>query len=318
MMTSATRYQIHRIFVAIAVIWTSWRVRLSRGEIPGTVLIVFSKDRAAQLDLLLSTMSTEITDPVEVFVLYSASDASRRIQYEGVLSRFRAHGVIGFEEHDFRTDVIEILAKRRERNVMFLVDDMAFVGAVPKGLLSHWDARARGVLSLRLGLNITHSFNRGNVVQPQPTTTAVSGPESIPLVSWRWTRGTGDWSLPTSVDGHLLARSHVVEVARRTSFRAPNSFERALGEYRFLFKHRRGYALRQAVVVNFPLNSVKSEDFQFPHLGLDLGDLDLLTNSGRRLSLEGFPIERHRSVHMPWIPPQVEGPDRGKRPQLGP
>ena len=265
------------------------------------LVLLFSKDRAIQLELFLRSYAQQMSTPLPLTVMYRASSDAHRQAYEEVFAGYRASELTVIAETAFKPDLLAVLKASSARHVIFFVDDIVFIQPVDTRLLEQWDPRD-GILSLRLGRNITHSYNRGGIEQPQPATfeSAILGEQ--PLARWRWSTGKLDWSLPTSLDGHLLPLPDLIPVIEQASFKAPNSLEGAIGQYKFLFKWRWGYCWERARIMNLPLNTVKTEDYDFPHQGLDAEQLLAAFQQGMRLDISELPLAEHNSCHMAWTP----------------
>ncbi|SFM98322.1 hypothetical protein [Variovorax sp. OV329] len=272
------------------------------------LVLVFSKDRAIQLELFLRSYAQQLSTPLPLTVMYRATSEAHRQAYEEVFAGYSASELTVIAESAFKPDLLAVLRASNARHVIFFVDDIVFIHPVDTRLLEQWDARD-GVLSLRLGRNITHSFNRGNIEQPQPPQLESATLGEQPLARWRWSTGVLDWSLPTSLDGHLLPLPDLVPVIEQASFKAPNSLEGAIGQYKFLFKWRWGYCWEQARIMNLPLNTVKTEDYDFPHQGWDAEQLLEAYQRGLRLDVSELPLSEHNSCHMAWTPTLRPAPE---------
>lgn len=265
------------------------------------LVLLFSKDRAIQLELFLRSYAQHMSTPLPLTVMYRASSEAHRQAYEQVFANYRASELTVVAESAFKPDLLAVLKASSARHVIFFVDDIVFIQPVDTRLLEQWDPRD-GILSLRLGRNITHSYNRGGIEQPQPASFESATLGEQPLARWRWSTGTLDWSLPTSLDGHLLPLPDLIPVIEQASFKAPNSLEGAIGQYKFLFKWRWGYCWERARIMNLPLNTVKTEDYDFPHQGLDAEQLLAAFQQGMRLDISELPLAEHNSCHMAWTP----------------
>ena len=265
------------------------------------LVLVFSKDRAIQLELLLRSYTEQLSKPLPLTVLYRASTPAHQQAYEEVFAAYQSLQLTAVAEQAFKPDLLRLMKASGARNVLFLVDDIVFIQPVDTRLIEQWDT-AQGILSLRLGRNITRSFNSGGIAQPQPAALEPVTREGHALVRWRWVDGALDWSLPTSLDGHLLPLPDLIPVVEATHFKAPNSLERAIGQYRFLFKWRHGYCWERSRIMNLPLNTVKTEDFDFPHQGWDAEELLQAFARGYRLDVGALPLAQHDSCHMEWAP----------------
>lgn len=263
------------------------------------LVLVFSQDRAAQLELFLRSYAQQMSTPLPLTVMYGASSRAHQQAYDEVLDAHRDGGITAISGTSFKTDLLAALKASNARHVLFFSDDIVFIHPIDTRLLEQWDPRD-GILSLRLGRNITHSSGHPGTLQPQPASleSATLGEQS--LARWRWSTGLQDWALPTSLEGHLLPLPDLVPVAEQASFDAPASLERAIGQYNFLFKWRWGYCWERARIMNLPLL-----DMPLPGNHGIAPDAEQLLDAfqrGLRLDISHLPLAQHNSCHMAWTP----------------
>lgn len=252
---------------------------------PGeTGVVVFSKDRPAQLEALLRSADEFLRGGVRRVVLWRADLAGAEEAYREALAPRERGGLVHVRESAFRTDLIAALHWLRGcRAVMFLVDDLLFVRPFDTRTLAGADLR-RCVPSLRLGPQIRFCQPKGMVTPPP----ALSPSEFQGWLGFSWTEAEGDWAMPLSVDGHVFPLDEIRLLARLADYRAPNSFEEALGDFRFLYKHRRGLCLEHPALVNFAFNRVQTENRDFPCGELDPAEFLRRWQEGWRLDIRAL------------------------------
>jgi len=144
--------------------------------------IIFSKDRPAQLNALLS--SIELYDKETVFdpyVLYTYSSDEFKRGYEKCFEKPINRSIRIKKEKNFRQDLCNILLDNNWCNhqnyIMFLVDDMILRKEIPfiwEEAEQILDRPSMSCLSLRLGKNITSTntttefCRRGKVFGMEP------------------------------------------------------------------------------------------------------------------------------------------------------
>ncbi|MDO6712885.1 hypothetical protein Q4567_19280 [Aliiglaciecola sp. 2_MG-2023] len=275
---------------------------LQRSLIVDELLIfIFSKDRPLQLDLLLKTLGQNVKGKLNVQVLFNASNVNYENAYKQVFEENDSLNLLAIQETKFRPDMIEILKKSNCKSIMFLVDDIAFIRPVDADLLVSLSSQGY-IVSTRLGKNITHSQTQSNILVTQPYFKSMIFNDET-FLSWYWYKSkSSHWSLPTALDGNVFQLSSLIPIIESVSFKAPNSLEEALGVYRFVFKFSKAVCYEQPRIVNFPLNSVKTEEFNFPHMGLDTAEMLSIYEDGGRLDISDFSHDIHNSPHMEWVP----------------
>lgn len=284
-----------------------WRA----GE-PGASGIVFSMDRALQLDALLSSYRECVRHPAPLHVLYRATTAEHRDAYASVLAE-HAQAIAGAVEQrsreTFRPQLLEILDGVKSEHVFFLVDDNLFTERFDLDDLLRVDTR-RAIPSFRHGANLAWSY----VVQkPQPLPplyrwngSPAAQPEADSrlaqdnrddLICWRWSDGVHEWAYPLSVDGHLFATTEVRILASQAAFDSPNTFEGSLQEFANLYLPRLGVCYRKSRMVNIPWNKVQSDVANF-HGSMHQNDLLRAWQRGMRLDYRAFLGVDNESAHQ--------------------
>lgn len=182
-------------------------------------VIVFSKDRPAQLELLLSSMSVYYREfyQTNIHVIYRSSNESfangyRHLKAECAVSY---NNVIFVDEDDhargtFYSLVSEVITSNHHLNyTMFLVDDIIF-----RSHFSLQDKECSALrnenvlcLSLRLYDQITHCYAT-NSGSPPPQYMQTDYVSKI----WNWRDAPGDWGYPMSLDGNVYRTNTVLHL----------------------------------------------------------------------------------------------------------
>lgn len=192
-------------------------------------VLVFSKDRPAQLDLLLRSIDTHAPDLYStITVLYTASSADF---YRGYSICFAEHANVSFTlQTDFERDVKFWLSRIEGLLVSFLVDDDVFYR----------------------DCFLTDDVNRYWMRHPTP-----------------WSLRGGDYDYPFSVDGNIYRRNHVVDhLSRLPRFSDPTELEAWAHEQRDELPFDWVNPIEAPCLVGVPANRV-SQRSGMPHMGVD-------------------------------------------------
>lgn len=260
----------------------------------GLSLVVFSKDRSMQLDLLLESLDRAIDAKADIFILYKASSERHARSYKELafLGEYDNLNISFIEElHGFKKELLGLLKRIRTEKLCFLTDDNVFIRKWSLSKVVDMDA-SENILSLRHGLNITYSYNENKSIS-QPRVTLVQ--EGNEIFEFDWSEGSGEWSDPMSVDGHVYLTADIFSVSLVSDFRAPNTYEAALKTY-FDFFPKKGACYLDSVIVNLPINIVQNEvKNKSGNVSLDylLGRWE----EGFRISLSSFDNIRTQSTH---------------------
>ena len=277
-------------------------------------VIVFSKDRACQLEALLRSMERFFEHPHRTTILYAASDSDYQRGYNKLMERYE--NVTWTREIDFRNDLLHLIDESREskaRHVMFLVDDIVFThhftGQNMIELLEQDDDIL--AVSLRLGDNIRYCHPRDMETGP---------PEFLNERRWAWSDAPpGYWDYPMSVDGNIYRLGDILEIMTRIRFHNPNTFESSM----FGQPIDRPYLVCQPVpcLVNLALNLVQDE-FDNPHGNISAEYLNRCFLDGSVIDIEPFAGREFPACHIePEITliqhSQAIPPDQRRRGQAG-
>lgn len=280
--------------------------RLSNRNREGVSFIVFSKDRAAQLDLLLRSAEKHIEISHEFHVIYTSSNHQEDQNYARVNQLFSQHRwVKQVQGKGLKRLVLQCLCRSRYAMVAFVVDDMIFFSRFSLGSWIKTVFEYEGTFSLRLGKNIKRSFMLGRQ-QAQPRLRALDGY----LLNWEMVfdvATSSDWSYALSVDGDIMRHTEAFLVALLTSFRTPNELESHGQRIKRYFSAYRS-CFEESVACNIPDNIVQNT---FRNASLN-GSGKVLSDGyalGMRISLEDIEARLPGdSVHME-IPYSLESRD---------
>jgi hypothetical protein len=214
--------------------------------------IVFSRDRAMQLDAFLTSARKYVPHPgyQPVVVVYRASSPAFAAAYD--LLRAEHPTVEWCEEQSFREDLLRTLGP--EELTVFHTDDDVFFDTVPAFELRDDEV----CFALRLGLNVTYCY-------PLDAADRLSQPQfEGDRISWNWrSQQQGSFSYPLALNGHVFRSAEVRAWLRRVAYGNPNELEASLLALRDELRPRMA-SFRRSRVVNIPANLV-NETFANRH-----------------------------------------------------
>jgi len=278
------------------------------------MIVIFSKDRAFQLEACLRTLLAHCQDvaDVPVRILWTASSPTHRQAYELLQESYKtkSSGRVEFlEESKFRRDLTLALGNFEEGSwragivrrllrggkasgmgqaliglfsrpvpaMLFVVDDTLFLRPFHFAECSRMLRANEDALafSLRLGQGLTQ-FYMGNCSQPVPEMTVVNAARQI--YQFRWPDAKGDFEYPLEVSSSILKLDLILPRLLRKKCHSPNTLELALanmaGRYREKFPML--LTFRQPRAVSVPLNIVQKDFTDNRHGGQDRHHPDAL------------------------------------------
>jgi hypothetical protein len=268
--------------------------------------IIFSKDRASQLNLLLDSIRKNCSHLFDITIIYSVSGDEFQEGYD--LLQRQSKNIRWIKQQtppsDFKKITLEAINQSDKYVCFFTDDDIVYrridtsINSVD-ALFEHFNDKKDLLLclSLRLGSN--------TIVQSQYRQTTCPFPDTKIIVNngeyvvWDWTKipTNTNFGYPFSVDGHIYKTKRVLEMITY-DFDTPNNFEQSDSFNRQTappFMAR----LDKSVVVNDPINIVGSSKNKAGEVyGIELRELNRLFLSGRFIDLDAMDFSNVKGCHQ--------------------
>jgi glycosyltransferase involved in cell wall biosynthesis len=250
------------------------------------ITLIFSKDRALQLDATLRSFLFHCNDAnsSQIRVLYITTSTIHEKQYEQLKSDYQHYKYIQFiTEQDFRNDVIALIAPFDY--VLFLTDDNIFVrdfslSEVIESLQKNPDTVG---FSLRLGRNTTYCY---------PLDKAQKLPDFQPIgkgiLKYNWTVAEYDFGYPLEVSSSVYRTEDILPFIAQLPFRNPNTLEATMNENKSAFQQAKPFLLcyEQSVTFCAPINIVQTD-----WLNRTSSKIEYTTDNLAKLFEEGYRID---------------------------
>lgn len=182
-------------------------------------IIIFSKDRACQLDALLRSILNNFLISNRIIVVYTYSNNKFKKGYDFLISKkyLNQLKVTFIKEQNFMNDVLNCLNKINSKFIIFMVDDNIIKQKFDEIEIFNTLLQHQQILccSLRLGKNINYCY-------------ALNMTTKIPIddnLIWNWKNQPGDWGYPMSLDGHIFRTSDFLPYIQKLYFTGPNYLE---------------------------------------------------------------------------------------------
>lgn len=202
-----------------------------RKDQPKAVGIIFSKDRAMQLDGTLRSLFMHCKDKeaIDLNVLYTTSQDLYEREYQRLFVDYPSVSFI--KEKDFKADLLSLLPDSQE--VLFLVDDNIFVRdfhvehAIDELRKTHDSI----CFSLRLGNNTDCCY----MLKKQQ---AIPKSNTLPhgICQYEWISAEYDFGYPLEVSSSIYRVSDLFPLLRQLDYSNPNTLELALDNSKHFFQ----------------------------------------------------------------------------------
>jgi hypothetical protein len=300
-------FGVDEIKAKILSINGNYRFNLADGYVKNDILIaeikkrkpynvlVFSKDRACQLDLFLRSFQKYVfdSDLYDIHVLYTFSNDEFKKGYD-ILKEEVPSNVIFIEEKSFKEDVLKTMNRKRmnigNRFTVFFVDDDVFkeyVNLEDSQEDLFWMDKRILCRSLRLYPGLIYCYPQGDYMTP---------PSFEDNGVFTWLEEDGDFGYPYSLDGHIFRTGDILYLLVDLNYTNPNSLEGALSRT----KDRTMYKMicyPKSIIMNNPINMVQTNNPN-KHGSVDATFLNKEFLNNKRLSLEPFRGFKNISCHQ--------------------
>jgi hypothetical protein len=246
-------------------------------------IVIFSKDRACQLDLLLRSISVFFPVDDQVRILYTASGkeyddgyaiAKQKHQYAMWVDERQPTEQYG---SGFRAWVKQLIDPGKPYT-MFLVDDNVFKEPFSMETNERFQTfKARNdvsCFSLRMHPGIRYCYTERREC-PTPTFTEPG--------TWVWRSSISDWAYSMSCDGHIFNTADIFPLVHSLPYANPNTFEGILANHPIGKTYM--MCLDKSPVMNLPVNKVQTVNGN--HCGSIRADYlnDQYLRRGKRIDL---------------------------------
>ena len=189
-------------------------------------IIIWSKNRAAQLDLLLRSIRDHFPDAGTVFVLYHATTEAFNYGYNKLKMKAFPFQTKYIQQENYDSDIKMILDKMLTPYILGISDDCVFIKPVnmPADFKLENDEIA---FSLRLGNNHNYCLT-ADLPMDIPIFTRPS-PDTI---RWEWAmqKANIDWGYPLPVDSHIYDRKFITALLKGGGYSNPCDMENFLNQ----------------------------------------------------------------------------------------
>jgi hypothetical protein len=258
--------------------------------------IIFSFNRASQLNLLIESIQKNASGVFKLNILYKANTPDFSLGYE-ILKEKTSHLSINWiEEKSFRDDLIGLFDKHMLFTTFFTDDDILYNKITEEEIIKplKYDDDIF-CFSLRLGKNTKYCYS-------ERTENILIDPiEHGYYFTWDWIPHYADLNYPLSVDGHLFRSNDILKMTKNISFTNPNTYEAGL---QFFSKNSPWFkmaAYQISALVNSPSNMVQNvftTNRQGEKFGISAEELNQKFINGEIIDFSSIDFSRIVGAHQ--------------------
>jgi hypothetical protein len=264
--------------------------------------IIYSKNRAAQLDLLLQSIDKFTHNLIICSIIYLATTPNFLSGYNHIFKNYDYKCVKQIcLQNNFKQDAIDLIQDSQEKLIGFFTDDTVVYKNIPYmpeelfNIMQDWFCNS---FSLRNGFNTEEQCHYEKYFTPLKTIKEYNG-----FIMWdtsQYSYGT-DFGRPISIDGNFFVRDVILPMLINGNWNDPRSLDGLpidpLGKNMMAFRH--------SVAVNIPVNlacdgytdnwgrfirqsleSLNTECLQGKRIDLDSIDFSNICSSHQELELK--------------------------------
>lgn len=255
-------------------------------------IIVFSKDRPMQLLALLESLNEYATPKIRPHIIYNAKNAEYESAYNELFKNapHLYQSISNDSESGFKSTLVNLLDNMNSKLITFFVDDIFLKEEINWNEVTQFDP-SKVIPSLRLGTHLIKCYTT-NDQQILPPFKKIGR-----FNLWCWKEGEHDWNYPLSVDGNIFSRTEFLDLIKNMNFKAPNTLEINLQQFRKFFNSRWGVCFDHSIIVNNPINIVQTEFFNL-HGKIHQDELLTLWLRGKKFDYKAYKNILNESCHQ--------------------
>lgn len=248
------------------------------------ISLVFSKDRAMQLDAFLGSYFENVSNYSNIIVLYRTSNVAHEQSYNDLKKTYSNLPVNFILENDFRNDLINLIDNTYQDRIVFFVDDMLFTQKIDYNLLKAVNP-LENILTLSRGKDLTYSTVLAREIKVPSFSEFTNN-----LFRFKWDEilEFSDWTYPIGVSGYLFSRKEILSMMRVVEFKAPNSLEYSLQQFLQYFIKRGGICFEKVVTPCVHTNITQTEGYNNILGHFTIEELLELWNMNKRINFKEF------------------------------
>jgi hypothetical protein len=197
--------------------------------------LIFTKDRACQLDALLKSIDDNFPELGKITIIYKSRDHEFNLGYKRVMDKFPQHNWM--EETNLTQNIKDVVGNFTQPFCLTLVDDEIVTRdqSIKKSLSLLAQQPDIHCISLRMGTNVNYTYT-ANVNSPQPAF-SIYAHEDTHLYNWNWKKQNpiADWGYPSCINSHIYRTVFFKNIVLPMNFRNVNVLEGMLNAQRVMF-----------------------------------------------------------------------------------
>lgn len=255
-------------------------------------LLIFSKDRACQLDALLNSIDKYLPKWFNIFILYKTSSDRYDIAYEEL--KLTYNKAVFIKENNFYKDSMQIISDSKTNHLCFSTDDMV-IFKNPDTLVEEILPKYKNTtFSLRLGFNTSvQDCHKG--LSQFPLNLYV---DKKNFIEWNSNNYPAifNYGYPLAVDMHIFDKNCMTDILNEIEFKNSNELESKLQNYRNYIYNISSY--KHSIAVNIPCNNISNYTLANNIFSYSLESLNDAFLNGKRICIDSISKNKIVGCHQ--------------------
>lgn len=243
--------------------------------------LIFSKDRASQLDALITSIYKFYdSNQIDISVLYKSTHENYQVAYDSIVSQ---NGLNFIKENNFREDTLSIINSTNTEYIAISTDDTVLYRKFKLDNVLPIVMNQCDVFSLRYGYNTVIQDFHLKTYQP-----SLRRPVELlegKVLLWNWTEyePLHNYGYPFGLDMHIFKRQQLLSLLESFNWKNTNEMESGL----FYLRHKISpliSSFSHSVAVNIPINNMSGVTIAGKYYSYSVEDLN-------EMFLNGYKIE---------------------------
>jgi len=232
----------------------------NRTAIPVIDCLIWTKDRAMQVDLLLRSIHDMFPQVHKVWVRYDYSSANYEKSYIRLIQKKYGINIEYIHKTTCEPDTKYILTQINNDKVPYIlccVDDDVFIRPINDmdSLISCFEEEVTAI-SLRLSEDITYNY-----CQNKPCSLPLFLPCKQDFLKWDWKKcdNLSDWGYPAAIDSHIYRTQWFKNIFLNCKFGIPTDMESVMHNDKYTLFKSFLVSGRKSYMLNIPMNRIQTE-----------------------------------------------------------
>lgn len=200
-------------------------------------ILIFSKNRACQLDLLLHSINDNFKELNNINILFTFSNNFYESGYDKLMLKYP--NCNWYEEDNFYNNTKNIINSFKSDVCLFFVDDEIIIRdySILKYLNLFYEYKNIHSISLRMNCNINFGY-AANQIANKPNLQYINSENFCYLWNWQTQQLYDEWGYPAAINSSIYQTQFIKNIINTVSFKAVNSLEIALLQCKSNFKSK--------------------------------------------------------------------------------